>query len=79
MNQSRDGQMLKESLMERLPSGRKACPSCRSQEVSRSHRRGLAERYLLSFLQIRPYRCAACDHRFYGRETLLQRVADRTA
>jgi DNA-directed RNA polymerase subunit RPC12/RpoP len=53
---------------EELRNNRKACPSCGSREVTRSHRRGIAERYVLPTVRIRPYRCAACDRRFYGLE-----------
>jgi ribosomal protein L37AE/L43A len=45
----------------------KVCPSCGSGHVSRSHRRGLIERYLLTALRIRAYRCDVCDNRFYRR------------
>lgn len=45
---------------------KRSCPHCRSQETSRSHRRGLIEKYLLPSIRVRPYRCARCDARFYA-------------
>ena len=42
------------------------CPSCGSQRVYRSRRRGVAERMLFRLLLVRPYRCESCDVRFYG-------------
>ena len=53
----------------------KKCPLCGSRRFTRSHRRGIAERFLLRALQIRPYGCAACDGRFYSREMPRQEVA----
>jgi hypothetical protein len=53
--------------MAALHAGQRVCPSCGSQHLSRSHRRGLLERYFLTAFRIRPYRCGACDRRFYGR------------
>jgi ribosomal protein L33 len=46
-----------------------ACPACGSDFYSRSHRRGLVERYILRALHLRPFRCLGCDSRFYRRET----------
>jgi hypothetical protein len=34
-------------------------------------------RNCFNFSQIRPYRCAACDNRFYSREAAVQRIAPR--
>jgi hypothetical protein len=42
------------------------CPSCRRIDTSRSRRHGLIERYLLSILGMRPFRCLNCDGRFYA-------------
>ena len=47
------------------PDSRRTCPYCGSSEVSRSHRRGVAERYLLRAIGVRPFRCVNCDARFY--------------
>jgi hypothetical protein len=55
--------------MELTQHNRKACPCCRGKEVYRSHRRGIVERYVLRAVQVRPYRCAACDNRFYKQES----------
>jgi DNA-directed RNA polymerase subunit RPC12/RpoP len=64
--------------MEISHSKTKSCPRCGSRRFTRSHRRGIAERFVLRALQIRPYRCAACDGRFYSREMPRQEVASRT-
>jgi hypothetical protein len=48
-----------------IPTSQRTCPCCPSRRVSRSHRRGIFERYLLSSVRIRPYRCDECDSRFY--------------
>jgi len=53
--------------MENFYTTQRACPSCGSERVSRSHRRGLLERYVLSYLRFFPYRCDVCDIRFYRR------------
>ena len=42
------------------------CPRCQSQATYRSARRGFFESLLLSALPMRPFRCRACDLRFYG-------------
>lgn len=52
---------------------RKVCPDCGSHRTSRSQRIGVLERYVLSALQIRPYRCIVCYKRFYRRERSAQR------
>lgn len=44
-------------------SARRLCPVCGSNEVRRSHRRGLVDA-LLNLIGIKPYRCQRCDHRF---------------
>jgi hypothetical protein len=61
--------------MEPLHPSRKTCPSCGSHQLSRSHRRGIIERYVLRALEIRPFRCTACDARFYGRDASEQQVS----
>jgi hypothetical protein len=45
---------------------RRSCPHCRSVEVTRSHRRGPIEKYLLRAIHVRVYRCDDCNSRFYG-------------
>jgi predicted Zn-ribbon and HTH transcriptional regulator len=40
------------------------CPDCQSDQIRRSRMRGIVEP-LLAFLLIRPYRCEACDYRFF--------------
>ena len=47
-------------------STKRNCPQCRSIETSRSHRRGAVERYLLTVIGVRPFRCLNCDARFYA-------------
>jgi transposase-like protein len=41
------------------------CPSCASTATHRSKRRGLAEQILHAALFISPYRCNACDKRYF--------------
>jgi len=43
------------------------CPECRSTAIRRSQRRGLIERVVLPMFGILPYRCQACDTRFYAK------------
>lgn len=38
------------------------CPECKSPHIARSHRTPLQR--VLSMIQIYPYRCDACGHRF---------------
>jgi hypothetical protein len=51
------------------------CPHCHSKNISKSKRRGLLESMVLKLVNVRPYRCLACDSRFYrwaaqhGRDT----------
>jgi hypothetical protein len=45
---------------------KRLCPYCRSVEITRSHRRGPIERYLLRAIRVRVYRCDDCNARFYG-------------
>lgn len=42
------------------------CPHCEGKDVRRSPRRGFFELILLSSISVRPFRCQACDARFYG-------------
>lgn len=41
------------------------CPECQSQRIHRSRRRNILESGLFAMLFIRPFRCLACDHRFF--------------
>jgi hypothetical protein len=41
------------------------CPKCKEDRAHRSHRSGIRDRILHFFSQI-PYRCHACNHRFYA-------------
>jgi hypothetical protein len=45
---------------------KRLCPYCRSVEITRSHRRGPIEKYLLRAIHVRVYRCDDCNSRFYG-------------
>jgi predicted RNA-binding Zn-ribbon protein involved in translation (DUF1610 family) len=45
---------------------KRLCPYCRSVEITRSHRRGPIERYLLRAIRVRVYRCDDCGSRFYA-------------
>jgi len=42
------------------------CPTCRSDEVSPSHRHGFLERFVIPLILWRPYRCLNCGHRFFA-------------
>lgn len=42
------------------------CPQCNKDVRERSHARGWREDLLKTFNQV-PYRCRACNHRFFGR------------
>ena len=42
-----------------------ACPHCSSKYIHRSKRRGIFELSVLTLVPIRPFRCEACDRRFY--------------
>ena len=46
--------------------GSRVCPKCGSSYIRRSHKRGLLEK-ILATTGVRPYRCDACDKRFFGR------------
>jgi hypothetical protein len=41
------------------------CPKCRQDRAHRSHRAGFKDRFFLLLDQI-PYRCHACNTRFYA-------------
>jgi hypothetical protein len=41
------------------------CPQCRSAECFRSHRGGAGD-FFATLLRLRPWRCRACDKRFYA-------------
>ena len=41
------------------------CPRCRSAECYRSHRGGVAD-FFATLVGLRPWRCQACDWRFYA-------------
>lgn len=43
----------------------RACPCCSSSRVSHSRRRGFAERLFSVLTGVRPYRCLACETRFF--------------
>jgi CheY-like chemotaxis protein len=51
-------------LTQTIVTGTKECPACGSDSTRRSHRRNLWERSL-SFVGIYPFRCKACDYRFF--------------
>ncbi len=50
-------------------SEQKSCPRCSSHSVRKSRRRGIVERVACALLQILPYRCQECDHRYFGRRS----------
>jgi hypothetical protein len=54
-----------------------ACPVCGSKRVNRSKRRGLTEKTLLSLIFIKPFRCEACDSRFF-RSSIAAQVSTHT-
>ncbi len=41
------------------------CPQCRSADCFRSHRGGASD-FFATLIQLRPWRCHACDKRFYA-------------
>ena len=43
----------------------RVCPHCGSQEIHRSHARGIIERHIVRAFRFYPHRCEACDRRFY--------------
>jgi DNA-directed RNA polymerase subunit RPC12/RpoP len=56
----------------------KNCPRCRSRLVHKSRRRGILERVACALLQVLPYRCEECDHRYFGWRTANQIRTRRT-
>jgi hypothetical protein len=46
------------------------CPQCRSADCFRSRRSGLFD-FLASVTPLRPWRCQACDLRFYAKNVAL--------
>jgi hypothetical protein len=50
----------------RLGDKPRLCPKCRSAATLPSHRRGILETFLLTFLPARPFRCMDCNRHFYG-------------
>lgn len=54
-----------------------SCPVCQNAEsVQRSHRRMFE--YLLSMIGVLPYRCGACDARFYRFQRRVYRIKQFT-
>lgn len=41
------------------------CPSCQSQRIHQSRRRGILEKGILGAIFVRPFRCEKCDVRFF--------------
>ena len=41
------------------------CPSCQSQRIHHSRRRGLLEKVIFAIALVRPFRCEKCDLRFF--------------
>jgi hypothetical protein len=41
------------------------CPNCASSAIRKSRRKGLLERILYATVFITPYRCEACDERYF--------------
>lgn len=52
------------------------CPKCKSDNVQRSHRRGLKERLVSGLFSSVMYRCRDCSHRF-SRERRQRPVAKK--
>jgi len=48
-------------------SQQKQCPQCSSHSIRQSRRRGLWERAVCAVLQVLPFRCDACDYRYFRR------------
>jgi hypothetical protein len=44
----------------------RCCPSCKSFDVRRSHRRGWFEILVLPLILLRPFRCEDCTKRHYN-------------
>jgi hypothetical protein len=41
------------------------CPSCASHAIYKSRRKGLVERILHAVFFVTPFRCGACDERYF--------------
>ena len=41
------------------------CPNCASGAIHRSRRKGFLEQILHSMFFVSPYRCGACDQRYF--------------
>jgi hypothetical protein len=44
----------------------RCCPSCKSLDVRRSHKRGVFEMLALPLFLLRPFRCEDCTKRHYN-------------
>lgn len=55
------------------------CPECHSDRVFPSRRRNALERGLLAMLLVRPFRCLACDLRFFRWSVTAHPNASRSA
>ena len=42
------------------------CPECRGKDIRKSTRRGIHEKSILPLFLLRPFRCMACNSRYYG-------------
>jgi hypothetical protein len=54
------------------------CPECQSHRIRRSRRRGVLESRILAALFIRPFRCLACDRRFFRWSFIANHGSQRT-
>jgi ribosomal protein L37AE/L43A len=55
------------AMMEESGNHKHSCPSCGSESVRRSYRVGLIEKIFYRLIGLRPYRCTACETRFFDR------------
>jgi hypothetical protein len=53
------------------------CPNCRSSLFHRSRPKGIVETFLLPLIFMRPFRCEACDERFFRYSISEKPVPDR--
>jgi hypothetical protein len=53
------------------------CPNCASHAIFKSRRKGLIERVLHSVFFISPFRCGACDERYFRARLLTPPHADK--
>ena len=42
-----------------------SCPSCGSEQIHQSRRKGFLEKRILLIVFVRPFRCEECDDRFF--------------